>query len=322
MALLNWGDLYAQLRRRVPEECYRPGVTATDVGAAEGGRVRLSLENGREHETDLALFADGYRSLGRRLLFPDSQLNYRGYVLWRGVLEERELGDPAPLETSLHRLHYNGLAGNAVFYLVPGRGGSVARGSRWVNWAAYLPVPPGDLPGFLVDREGRHQEMSIPPGLMRPEEEQRLKELLTRHLPPYFADIVGRSRNTFAQPIYTAEVPGYARDRCALLGDAGSVAPPFTGSGVFKAVSNAVDLVDALGHGRLLDQNLAAWSEVQAGTGRRLAALGEQMEQAFVWAAPDLAQMDEDAAREWWTRAVTFPDDFSYVHETEPSEPD
>lgn len=312
MALLNWGDLWRQLRARVPDDVYVEGRKVIDVKRHDG-RATLHAGGGWHADFDLALFGDGYRSTGRRVLFPDADVSYRGYVLWRGVLDERRLADSAPLEPALFRLHYKGLPGNAVFYFVPGPGGSVVPGERWVNWACYVPVAPDDLPGFLVDRTGRRREHSLPPGSMRAEEEDRLKALMAEHLPPYFSEIVEASADTFAQPIYTVEVPAYAEGRIGLLGDAGSVAPPFTGSGVFKAVMNAVDLRLALDDAPDVDAALSAWSRDQARRGLRLAALGRQMEQAFVWSAPDFATMTEDTARAWWKQAVTFPDEFTYV---------
>lgn len=312
MALLKWGDLWRQLRRRVPEGAYAEGRTV--VGAeTHGDGVFLNASDGWRGRFDLTVFADGYRSLGRRLLFPDLEVAYRGYVLWRGVLAEDRLSDSAPLETALYRIHYKGLAGNAVFYFVPGTGGSVTPGKRWVNWACYVPVTPEALPAFLVDRRGRRHEHSLPPGTMRDSEEARLKTLMARHLPAYFAEIVGASTRTFAQPIYTVTVPAYAVDGTALLGDAGSVAPPFTGSGVFKAVTNAVELAGALDGAGSPHEALAKWSAEQTRRGRALAALGEQMEQAFVWAAPDFSSMTEPEARSWWTQAVTFPAEFTYI---------
>ncbi len=136
---------------------------------------------------------------------------------------------------------------------------------------------------------------------------------MREHLPPYFSDIVAASTSTFAQAIYTVLVPGYVVGRCALLGDAGSVAPPFTGSGVFKATQNAIDLADSLGAHGELDGALAAWSLKQTETGRKLEVLGRQMEEAFVWDSPDLSEMDEATAHAWWNEAIQFPDDFSYV---------
>ena len=316
MALCNWGDLFRQLRQRVQDDSYRPALEvcgfAHDTGSA---RIQLRFEADPPESFDLVVFADGYRSLGRSILMPGLSPSYRGYVLWRGVLDEAHLSDPAPLESSLYRLHYRGLPGNAVFYLVPGADGSTQPGQRWVNWACYIPVADEDLTAFLVDRDGISQDSSVAPGRMRADEEDRLKQLVRSHLPPYFGDIVARSTDTFAQPIYTVEVPRYASHRTCLIGDAGSIAPPFTGSGVFKAVQNAVDLARALSTEKDFEVALENWSQLQTDTGRRLAALGRQMEQAFVWAAPDFSTMDEATASSWWSQAVTFPDDFSYIRD-------
>ncbi len=312
MALLNWGDLWSELRARVPDAAYVEGRTITGVRQTDG-EVVLSAADGWNESYDLVLFADGYRSVGRRALFPDTEMSYRGYVLWRGVLEERLLSDNSPLETALYRLHYKGLPGNAVFYLVPGEGGSTDVGKRLVNWACYLPVAPEELPDFLVDRNGQRQEHSLPPGSMRIAEERRLKGVMAEHLPSYFAEIITASRDSFVQPIYSGTVPAYARGRVALLGDAGAVAPPFTGSGVFKAMMNAVDLATALGGSRSVDEALAQWSAEQTQRGNRLAALGNQMERAFVWEAPDLSSMTEAEAQAWWTKSIAFPEEFSYV---------
>lgn len=314
MALVNWGDLWNQLRARVPDGIYTEGLEVSSF-ATDGDQVVIAASDGWEERFDLVLFADGYASLGRQELFPDTELSYRGYVLWRGVLDEIRLSDARPLETALYRIHYGGLPGNAVFYFVPGRGGSTEPGSRWVNWACYIPVEPQVLPDFLVDREGRAHEHSLPPGSMRAEEEDRLKRLMGEYLPSYFADIVAASTDTFAQPIFAVTVPGYARGRVALLGDAGSVAPPFTGSGVFKAVGNAVDLADSLTASDDVDNALHQWSREQTQRGARLAALGEQMEEAFVWSAPDFSTMTEAQTRKWWSQAVTFPEEFSYLSE-------
>ncbi len=312
MALVNWGDLFRNLRKRVPDHVYRSGAGVVGL-AFEGDRRALELDDGSRYGADLVVFADGYQSFGRRMLFPDAALSYRGYVLWRGVLEERDLADSDPLEDALYRIHYQGLPGNAVFYFVPGSSGSTAKGERWVNWACYVPVPDQDLDRFLTDRSGQRHESSLPPGTMRLEEEARLKGLMRQHLPPYFAEVVAGSASTFAQPIYTVTVPAYAEQRCCLLGDAGSVAQPFTGSGVFKATNNATNLARALAGGEDLDRALSGWSHVQTRTGQRLTRLGRQMEQAFVWAAPDFGRMEAAEARAWWSEAVTFPEEFSYV---------
>ena len=138
------------------------------VGLVPGDDTHcLELDDDSRHEVDLVVFADGYRSLGRQLLFPEAELSYRGYVLWRGVLEENDLADSGPLEDALYRIHYKGLPGNAVFYFVPGSSGSTVHGERWVNWACYVPLPEEQLGAFLTDRKGRRHQSSLPPGSMR-----------------------------------------------------------------------------------------------------------------------------------------------------------
>jgi 2-polyprenyl-6-methoxyphenol hydroxylase-like FAD-dependent oxidoreductase len=312
LAVLNWADLFHNLRKRVPDICYHQDVTVTGARTVTQDKAELDLADGSTHTFDLIIFADGYRSLGRHLLFPEAELQYRGYVLWRGVLAEQELTDSEPLGTSIPRISYKGLSGHLVLYFVPGLTGSVASGERLVNWAAYIPVSAEDLPDFLIDREGRQRSGSLPPGAMGQGEEARLKQLMQEHLPTYYAEIITASHDTFAQPIYTVELPAYHQGRICLMGDAGVVAQPFTGSGVFKGVNNAVDLAESLQANADLDTALAKWGQTQTATGQRLAVLGQQMEQAWIWAAADFSEMDSETTAAWWKKAVTFPEEFTY----------
>jgi 2-polyprenyl-6-methoxyphenol hydroxylase-like FAD-dependent oxidoreductase len=313
MVTLHWKDLWGELRARIPEDCYLGGSHVTRVVGTDTTTPGLALDDGSQHDFDLVVFADGYTSVGRSRLFPDSTLEYRGYVLWRGLLPESQVADPRPLEDRLYRFSLPRLHGNAVFYFVPGEDGSVAVGERYVNWAHYVPVSPEDLPDFLIDKDGQRHATSLPPGGMRPDAEAELKELLVDHLPPYFAELTSITDGTFAQPIYTYRPTAYRRGRVCLIGDAGSVVPPFTGSGVFKASKNAIDLAAALADAEHLDQALEKWSDTETEAAHRLAALGDQMEQAFVWAAPDLGTMSADEARTWWTDSISFPEDFTYI---------
>ena len=322
IALLNWGDLYRNLRKRVADDSYEQGKTVVSVKTIGKDTAVIQLNDGSVHEFDLVIFADGYRSMGRTILSPETTLMYRGYVLWRGVLPESELQDSDPLETSIPRLTYKGLPGHMVLYFVPGSDGSTAKGERLVNWAAYIPVTGEDLPAFLVDRNGRQQSSSMPPGSMRMDEENRLKNLMRQHLPTYYADIVGSSQDTFAQPIYTVAVPGYYQDRLCLMGDAGALAQPFTGSGVFKGVKNAIDLMDLLSaNANNVDEALRRWEADQINLGQRLVVLGEQMEQAFIWNPLDFSQADEMTTAAWWKDSVTFPEEFTYAAEEKSHDP-
>jgi len=46
--------------------------------------------------------------------------------------------------------------------------------------------------------------------------------------------------------------------------------------------------------------------------GNRLLALGEQMEQAFIWDSLNLATADATTTEAWWKASVTFPEEFTY----------
>ncbi len=304
---MHWGDLWRSLRRRVPDAIYHQGHTVQDARMASAGRAVLHFEDGSAREFDLVIFADGFQSLGRRLLFPDADVHYCGYVGWRGLLDERHLSERAPLEGMLTKVVYRGMPGHLVVYFVPGPTGSVAAGERMVNWVAA-----DELPAFLTDRFGRRHAHSLPPGNMRPEEERRLVDLVAGQLPPYYAEIVGGTRDTFAQPIYIAEPPAYHCGRMCLIGDAGAVAPPPTASGVYRGMTNALELVAALGAGDDLDGALAAWDAAQTATGRRFTTWGKQLEQALIWETPDLARMDAAAVAAWWNGTAPPPVQSSY----------
>jgi 2-polyprenyl-6-methoxyphenol hydroxylase-like FAD-dependent oxidoreductase len=112
-------------------------VSAISIGPDS---VKLQFANGEERSIDLVLFADGYNSIGQQLLFPDSALTYRGYMLWRGLLPEQGIEDSIPLGTNIPRLAYCDMTRHMVAYLIPDDHGSIEEGSRICNWAAYIPM--------------------------------------------------------------------------------------------------------------------------------------------------------------------------------------
>lgn len=81
---MHWGDLFDSLRSRVPDAAYRAGaLVAAVVPGPDGAAVEVGGD--RTHSFDLVICADGYRSPGRRTLFPGTHPRYRGYVVWRGI---------------------------------------------------------------------------------------------------------------------------------------------------------------------------------------------------------------------------------------------
>jgi hypothetical protein len=85
-----------------------------------------------------------------------------------------------------------------------------------------------------------------------------------------------------------------------------------TGSGVFKGYNNIKDLIDSLNNNKNLNTALDQWNSIQVATGKRLLALGEQMEKAFIWEPLDFAEVDEESTQNWWKKSVAFPESFNY----------
>jgi 2-polyprenyl-6-methoxyphenol hydroxylase-like FAD-dependent oxidoreductase len=65
--------LYQWLRRGVPDELYRGASTVELIDAGPHGTT-LHLGPGGAVDFDLVVCADGYRSIGRRLIDPDATL--------------------------------------------------------------------------------------------------------------------------------------------------------------------------------------------------------------------------------------------------------
>lgn len=312
LEVFHWNELWMQLRSHVPDNCYKSGVKIVSAEKGLDGKVSLTMEGGEKSDFDLVLFADGYHSLGRSILFPDKQLKYRGYVLWRGLLPEWELGEKSPLKDEVLRLSYPGKPGHNVVYFIPDQNGSIKEGERIFNWAAYIAFTDKELDEIMTDKNGEVRTGTLPPGAISEQIESKLKVFLSQNIPSHYANIVNKTNDSYIQVIYTLDLDHYFKDNMCLIGDAGMVVQPFTGSGVFKGYNNVKDLIEFLHVHKTLEEALIGWSKKQVENGKRLLALGEQMEKAFIWEQPDFAHANENEIESWWKASVTFPDNFSY----------
>jgi 2-polyprenyl-6-methoxyphenol hydroxylase-like FAD-dependent oxidoreductase len=307
--LLNWAHLYQGFRRRVPDDLYRGGAAVGRIEATPHGTT-LHLLQGGSLDFDLVVCADGYRSLGRGLADPGAAPVYRGMVLWRGLLPERDIRVDALDGCDLLRPMYQG--GHGVVYYVPGPGQSAERGERLLMWGYYLQVPESALASVLVDDQERQQSGSVPFGKVHPEVRAALESRLAGLLPPSLFELVQQGGNSSIQAIYSCVPRRYARDRLCLVGDAGAVFPPFAGSGVLRAVANATTLADALAEAPAVDEALRRWGEAQLQVAAQLIQSAEGIERSYVFDMPDLAAMPATATNDWMSAAyqgfvVTLP---------------
>jgi 2-polyprenyl-6-methoxyphenol hydroxylase-like FAD-dependent oxidoreductase len=310
LTLFNWAHLYQGVRRHVPDDLYHGGTAVARIEATQHGTA-LHFHQGGSLNFDLVVCADGYRSLGREFITPAAAPAYRGMVLWRGLLHERDIPADALGGCDLLRPAYQG--GHGVAYYIPGPGRSAQRGERLLMWGYYLQVPESALASVLVDDQERQQSNSVPFGKVHPEVRAALQARLAGLLPSSLLELVRQSRHSSIQAIYSVVQRSYARDRVCVVGDAGAVFPPFVGSGVLRAVANAASLADALADGPALDDALCQWSEAQAQVAAKVIPDAEAIERHYVFGMPDLAAMPTAATNDWISAAyaglpVTLPE--------------
>jgi 2-polyprenyl-6-methoxyphenol hydroxylase-like FAD-dependent oxidoreductase len=300
--LLNWAYLYQGLRRGVPDDLYRSDAAVERIETTPHGTT-LHLLAGGSLDFDLVVCADGYRSLGRGLIDPGTAPVYRGMVLWRGLIPERDIRVDALDGCDFLRPIYQG--GHGIAYYIPGSGHSTERGERLLMWGYYLQVPESALSSVLVDDQERQQSSSVPFGKVHPEVRAGLESRLAGLLPRSLFELVQQSGNSSIQAIYSFAARSYARDRLCLVGDAGTLFPPFTGSGVLRAVANATSLREALADVSAVDDALRRWNQAQVQVAAEVIPVAEVIERISVFEMPDLTAVATTATNDWMS--ATYP---------------
>ena len=290
-AACYWSALHHELRRRVPEAAW---VTGHEVAAGfAGADIRLE---GLADICDLIVFADGHRSPGRRLVAPEAELEYRGLVVWWGLVPEHEV-DARDLTGALTRVLYRG--GHGVVYLTPGPSGSTAPGERLVTWGFSLPVGPDELGAVLTGRDGRRHATAVALGDIDDGVAATLRARLEPLVPRRHLDLVDRSRATSLEAVRTVEVERPHRARACLVGDAAAVLPPFGGSGVLKALGDATSLRIALDRAATVGEALAGWAADHRRTVQTARGIALRTERELVHRIPDLAAMGAAEKHRW-----------------------
>ncbi|MFD7315079.1 FAD-dependent monooxygenase [Streptomyces sp. NPDC059883] len=284
----NWGSLWSELRRRVPEEVsYRSGAMVTGVEPDTDG-VTLRLADGYQERFDVVIGADGYRSVVREAMFPGAGATYAGYIGWRGTSSDVD-GLPSDGRDA-HNVVFPG--GHCMIYRIPD-----GVGGHRLNWVLYTRPPRTD---------GLHPDLltptSLPPGRLHSELIARLRALVADTFPPYWALRVLRTppETTFIQPIYDLEVPRYTSGRMVLVGDAASVARPHIGGGSVKALQDATALEAAWVAGSDWREVLERYDAGRRAVGAAMVALARRMGGAQVENTPDWSAMGQPEFDVWW----------------------
>lgn len=275
MTFTSWDGIYRHLRDAFPDDCYHMGREVVGVGQSSDG-IEARFADDSAIGGDLLVAAEGPRSTTREQFTSPASPEYAGYVAWRGVVTEQELPDDLVAEFEDVFTFYQGDEGLILGYLIPGPDGEIAPGQRRLNWVWYDLVPDEAVDDVLTDARGIERDLSVPPGLLRDDIEDRLYAGAA-DLPPVFARLVRATDDPFVQPIADLAVPEMAFGRVGLLGDAAFVARPHTAMGTEKAAGDAIELRNALAEHDTVESALADWEESRLSFGTQLVEKGKQM---------------------------------------------
>ncbi|OQO13017.1 hypothetical protein B0A48_02481 [Cryoendolithus antarcticus] len=231
---------------------YRYGCTFKKVEEAEGRvKVHFTDASGANQvlDTDLLIGADGPSSSVRKQFCPDVQRTTTGYCALRGTVPETEASDAA-LEVFRERFaffHCQGL--QILAYLIPGPLGNVEPGQRLVNFVWYYNFSSSELEELMTDADGKRHRYTLPPGKMSKAVWARLTKVAEDKMPPQFAEIVGKTKQPFAQAITDVISPtnSFLGGKVLLIGDALAGFRPHTVASTSQAAYDAMVLAEYVG---------------------------------------------------------------------------
>ncbi|BBX49331.1 FAD binding domain-containing protein [Mycolicibacterium poriferae] len=266
----SWGTFYRALLADFGTERYHLGEYAAGFDQDSDG-VEVRFTSGRIERAELVVFADGITSASRRRIAPEAELEYSGYVGWRGTVPEREVS-PATFELLRDSISYSfGPQTHINVYPIPSPSGGLSVGERLLNYVWYRNVPAGhQLDELMTDKRGFIAGVSLHPGQVQDRFVAEMRSAAAELLAPAAAEVVLRTEQPYLQAVYDVGVQQMATGRVALIGDAASAARPHAAAGTAKAAANAWALHDALADSSDVAEALAKWEPGQLELGQRL----------------------------------------------------
>jgi 2,6-dihydroxypyridine 3-monooxygenase len=286
----SYNALYRGLRDRLAPERYRLGTAVTGCEHTADA-IYAQLADGTAERADLLVWADGIRSTGRRQLLPNAELQYAGYVAWRGTVGTGEIG--AAAAQFADAITYHVLPhGHMLVYPIPvvDRDGA---DETQLNWLWYRNVPLGaELDAVLTDAAGNRREVSVPAGAVAEAQLAELRSSAAQQLPPPLSELIHATAQPFIQAIIDLELPQMAFGRACLIGDAAFVARPHAAAGTAKAAADAWTLSEAVAAAvGNMPAALARWEPGQLALGRsvleRTRAAGIRAQFSGTWRVGD-----------------------------------
>jgi salicylate hydroxylase len=232
--LIHRADLHSALADAV--RANDPDAIRTShalTGMKQNGRVRLEFANGSNADVDVAIGADGVRSVMRNALFGAESPRWTGFIAWRGLVPMERI-DPAILEPK------------CGVYIGPGHTFNryVIRRGTVVNCV-----------GFAERSDWTEEGWAIRADLIEIRREfegwdPKLQALLAA-MPP---------ESCFKWGLFDRDpLPTWTVGRAALLGDAAHGMLPFLGQGAAMGIEDGVVLARALTDSDDVERGLARY---------------------------------------------------------------
>ena len=289
---MRWGHLFAQLRKRVSDQNYVNGIDVLDIKQNEENGQTLTLSNGSIYHADIVIAADGIHSHTRDLVNGPTTINYSGYVLWRGLLDQTST--PAPQNDVLWHPYNGGMAG---CYIIPASEHSTSAQKHTLNWGIYDKVDTDLLSKLLPD--AKNPEASSAHSL-NDFAKEHLRNLLNKNIPTLSANLFRQTSAPFVQAIVDLDSETLVTSNIALIGDAAAVLRPHAASGAVKAIDNALSLAKALQSTSSISDDLKNWQQQELPKLRQQVALSKTLGEGLVTSAPLWADMSENDMGQWW----------------------
>lgn len=272
----------------------------------DGLAVTSSFKSGLNVLSDLLIAADRIRSTTRRLVLPNLRPRYAGYVAWRGVVEESEVPQDV-LDVFRNSFTFYQMEESHIFcYLIPDEFGDTRVGHRRLNWVWYWNTSEAELDSLLTDTNGTRRVYAISPGAIKPELEQKQREIAEQVMPPVFKKQIRATKEPFVQAILDLGSPQLVFDRTILVGDASFILRPHTAAGTEKGVANAFCLAEQLSKNGSLSDSLAKWQQSEIDRGQGLMRYGQDL--------GDRSQRPKVTAGGFkYPRSLRFPDSWRMV---------
>ena len=260
---VSWSAIHGWLREQASgrseivliEGCSVLKVTQSKVAAT------VVTAKGEQIIAAVVVGADGYRSVVRAAINPATpHAVYAGYVLWRGLVDEREM----PTHTlwpsddkGVALVHNSGY--RLVAYPVAGADGSVEPGRRRISFTWYDANQDALLQKMGCISQTRHVIASLSwknvPHQVRAELQDTAQQIWPE---PWSSFIVHalEKRGIFGTPVAEYFPERLRSGRLVVVGDAAHVSSPMTGRGFVTGTMDAGTLAECLG--QIENQSLSA----------------------------------------------------------------